>query len=118
DNDTTLGWWRHLKQQEDDASLREAAFARRYLALNGSDDRSFTWEAIRAVVSSVADLAVVPIQDVLNLGSEARMNQPGLVENNWAWRLRHDALSDELADRLRGLTITYGRALEQEAEPA
>jgi 4-alpha-glucanotransferase len=57
-------------------------------------------------------MAVFPIQDPLRLGSEARMNIPGQAENNWAWRLRADALTSELAQNLRQLTVTYGRLEE------
>lgn len=118
DNDTTIGWWHTLKKRADaDASsTRELAFARRYLHLNGAEDSTIQWEAIRAVVSSVADLAVIPMQDALGLGSEARMNQPGKSENNWAWRMEAEALTDDLARRLRELTITYGRASEEPTE--
>lgn len=118
DNDTITGWWQNLKQQanEDEASSRELAFARKYLHLNGSDDSAIHWAAIRAIISSVADLAVVPMQDLLGLGSEARMNQPGRSDHNWAWRMAPDALTDELAAKLREITITYGRAPEDPPE--
>jgi 4-alpha-glucanotransferase len=104
------------RASEGESSLRELAFARRYLHLNGEEDSAIQWEAIRAIVGSVADLAVIPLQDVLGLGSEARMNQPGKVENNWAWRTEAEALTNDLARRLRELTITYGRAPEEPAE--
>jgi 4-alpha-glucanotransferase len=64
---------------------------------------------IRAVLASVADVAIVPMQDVLGLGSEARMNLPGTVSGNWKWRYRPGALTPELSARLRGLVTLYDR---------
>jgi len=60
-------------------------------------------------MASVADTAIVPVQDVLGLGTEARMNTPGRPEGNWAWRLQEDQLGDEQAERLAELVETYGR---------
>jgi 4-alpha-glucanotransferase len=64
---------------------------------------------IRAVLASVADVAIVPMQDVLGLGSVARMNLPGTVSGNWKWRYRPGALSGELSARLRSLVTLYDR---------
>jgi 4-alpha-glucanotransferase len=64
---------------------------------------------IRAVLASVADVAIVPLQDVLGLGSAARMNLPGTVSGNWKWRYRPGALSGELGVRLRSLVTMYDR---------
>jgi 4-alpha-glucanotransferase len=64
---------------------------------------------IRAVLASVADVAIVPLQDVLGLGSDARMNLPGTVTGNWKWRYRPGALSGELSARLRSLITVYDR---------
>jgi 4-alpha-glucanotransferase len=64
---------------------------------------------IRLALASVANLAVIPMQDVLGLGQEARMNYPGKAEGNWQWRYSADMLTDELASRLRELTAIYGR---------
>ncbi len=102
DNDTTAGWWSEAGEAERD-------HARRYLARDGSD---IAHDLIRLAYGSVAELAVVPVQDVLGLGSEARMNLPGRPEANWAWRLRSDALHDGHADWLAGLAELYGRAPE------
>lgn len=99
DNDTTVGWFQTRVGAE-------RAFALRYL---GSDGREITWDLIRLAFLSVADTAIVPVQDVLGLGSEARMNHPGRAEGNWAWRLLPGQLTDGHCARLRELTETYGR---------
>lgn len=64
---------------------------------------------IRAVLASVADIAIVPLQDVLGLGTEARMNPPGRVSGNWKWRYRPGALNKDLSSRLRSLASLYDR---------
>jgi 4-alpha-glucanotransferase len=109
DNDTTIGWWTggvgHSTRSEADLAA-EREFACRYLA---SDGREMHWAFIRAVLASTADTAIVPAQDLLGLGSEARMNQPGTLGGNWRWRLRPGALDDRIASRLALLTSTYER---------
>ncbi len=99
DNDTTVGWFATAPEDE-------RAFARRYLASDGAD---IAWDLIRLAMSSVADTVVVPVQDVLGLGSEARMNRPGLADGNWGWRLRAGALGEAHAARLRELIDVFGR---------
>lgn len=98
DNDTTVGWW-------EGADAEGRNFARRYL---GKEFVS-VWDFIRLAYASVAHRAVVPMQDILELGSEHRMNVPGTVEGNWAWRLEKSALTSELAENLRNLAKTYER---------
>lgn len=100
DNDTTLGWFKSLPEAE-----RQAV--RRYLGTDGED---IAWDLIRCALASVADTAIIPLQDVLLLGSEARMNRPGTGVGNWVWRYRDDQLLPEHAERLGELTTTYGRA--------
>jgi 4-alpha-glucanotransferase len=109
DNDTTVGWFndpgdgtRSRAQIEE-----EQRAALRYLGIE--DGREIHWAMIRAVHASVAKLALVPAQDLLGLGSEARMNRPGTASGNWRWRLTEGALTPALAERLRGLTCTYER---------
>jgi len=80
---------------------------RLYLATDG---REIHWDFIRAVLASVADTAIVPLQDVLELGGEARMNLPGRAGGNWRWRYRAGQLTHEHETRLRDLTETYGLA--------
>jgi len=110
DNDTVMGWWEggpggSTRTAED--VEEEKAFARAYLATDG---REMNWAMIRALLSSVADTAVVPLQDVLGLGSEARMNRPATLGGNWRWRFREGALRAEHGERLRALARLYGRA--------
>jgi 4-alpha-glucanotransferase len=111
DNDTTVGWW--LSSGAGDSTRtaedvrKEHDFARAYLNLR--DDSEINWVMIRAVLASVADVAIVPMQDVLGLGSVARMNLPGTVSGNWKWRYRPGALSGELSARLRSLVTLYDR---------
>jgi len=99
DNDTTRGWYNTVTEAERD-------FVRRYLA---SDGRNIAWDLIRLAWASVADYAVVPVQDVLDLGSEARMNTPGTASGNWSWRLRENQLTRAALDRLGELTELFGR---------
>jgi len=100
DNDTTLGWYQGL-----DPATR--AVVDDYL---GRPGEAMPWPLIRAALRSVCRLAVVPMQDVLALGSEHRMNHPGVAEGNWQWRFQWDWLPADLADRLHHLARLYGRA--------
>ena len=100
DNDTTVSWYASLKR-------REKTFVRRYLhCRNGRD---VPWAMIRAALSSVADMAVIPMQDYLGLDGEARMNLPSTLGGNWTWRMRADACTQELAAEIRALAKLYGR---------
>jgi 4-alpha-glucanotransferase len=104
DNNTTVGWWR------DDLSSDQArAFARDYLNLDATDTGVHR-QALRALMASVADRVVTPLQDVLGLGTEARMNTPGRPNGNWRWRYTPDQLTEEAETFLASLTRTYGRA--------
>ena len=100
DNDTTVGWFASRSQKERAAVLR-------YL---GRPPGEIHWEMVRLAFSSVATIAIVPLQDLLGLGTEARMNLPGKAEGNWEWRFTPDRLGTHLAERLRELAETYGRA--------
>jgi 4-alpha-glucanotransferase len=110
DNDTAVGWWTSTGSGDStrtrDEIRREREFARLYL---GTDGAEINWALIRAVLASVADTAMFPLQDVLGLASEARMNLPGRPEGNWRWRLAPGMLSAEVAGRLRELTLAYDR---------
>ena len=77
-----------------------------YLNTDGSE---INWDMIRAVWASVADTAIIPLQDVLGLGNEARMNYPSSLDGNWSWRYAEADLTEEMLARLKGLTETYGR---------
>lgn len=108
DNDTLLGWWTsHTSTMSDEQAEASRAYARRYLDL--ARDADFTWAAIRQLLASVARMAVIPVQDVIGLGSEARMNTPGVSDGNWTWRMQPSALTPEHARRLADMTTTFGR---------
>lgn len=99
DNDTTLGWYHSAPEKEKD-------HVRRYLA---RDDADIVWQLLRLALASTADLAIVPLPDLLRLGSEARMNTPGSAAGNWTWRFRWDDVPYWLAPQLAELTELYGR---------
>ena len=110
DNDTTIGWFRDLDPGSSTLTADQAASERRAaLEYLGSDGREIHWSFIRAAVSSVAEIAIFPLQDVLGLGSEARMNMPARSENNWRWRFEEGQLTPDLSQRLRELNRIYGR---------
>lgn len=100
DNDTVVGWWHER------ATAFERDFCLRYLGSNGAE---IAWDLVRLAWASVAQLAIAPMQDLLGLGNEARMNYPGRQEGNWAWRMTEDALHPALRDRLRELNYLYQR---------
>jgi 4-alpha-glucanotransferase len=110
DNDTTVGWWNGgiagSTRSEDDLR-REHEFASAYLHLQPGEE--IQWAMIRTLMASVADTVLIPMQDVLGLGSEARMNQPGRMGGNWKWRYEHGQLHPEMLQRLRALTELYER---------
>ena len=100
DNDTTRGWYSHLDAET-------SARVQLYL---GAAAGAVPEALIRAALGSVARLAIVPVQDLLALGSEARLNTPGTVSGNWTWRLPRAALTADLARRFAGLNAVYGRS--------
>lgn len=111
DNDTAVGWFSSVagagSTRDAQQIEREREFCLKYLNTAGKE---IHWDFIRAVLGSVASTAIVPLQDVLGLGTEARMNLPNSTEGNWAWRFKTDALTEGIGERLRGLTELYGRA--------
>ncbi|HLG95001.1 MAG TPA: 4-alpha-glucanotransferase [Bryobacteraceae bacterium] len=110
DCDTTVGWWTSEGRGESTRSADEIhgerEFARAYLNTDGSD---INWVFIRTLLASVADTALIPLQDVLGLGSEARMNQPATIGGNWRWRFGGEMLTSGIAKRLAELTRMYER---------
>jgi 4-alpha-glucanotransferase len=111
DNNTTIGWFKDgdagattLKKEEIEI---ERTRALRYL---GTDGHEINWDFIRLASMSVADTVIVPMQDILGLGSEARMNTPGTTTGNWRWRFTSGMLTGRIKDRLKELTVMYGRA--------
>jgi len=111
DNNTTVGWFRDTGTQDTtqtaDEKKNERDMAVKYL---GTDGQQIHRDLIRLALMSVADTAIVPMQDVLGLGSEARMNLPGTARGNWRWRLTFDMLTGETKDMLSNLTAIYGRS--------
>ncbi len=99
DNDTTVGWYKAA-----DKTARE--YARKYLQTKG---REIHWDMIRAAFASVADTAIIPMQDILGLGSDSRMNTPATGSGNWSWRLTDGVLSEEIGTKLLDLTEIFGR---------
>jgi 4-alpha-glucanotransferase len=109
DNDTVMGWWEggaggSVRSAADVAA--EKALAREYLSTDG---REMNWVMMRALLASVAQTVLFPLQDVLALGNGARMNQPSTLGGNWRWRVADGALGPALAARLRRLAELYGR---------
>jgi 4-alpha-glucanotransferase len=99
DNDTTNGWYAGLNDRD-----------RNYLSLTlGKPIGDPAWDLIRSALSSVAVLAIAPLQDLLSLGNEARMNKPGVASGNWGWRFRLDQFRPDLIGRLGDLTTLYNR---------
>ncbi len=104
DNDTTIGWFEKLGDWE-----RENLIA----SIGPTSPMGIHWDLIRTALNSVANLSVFPLQDIFGLGSDARMNFPGVAEGNWAWRYRNEAIfTDWIRDRLGHLTERSGRSIE------
>jgi 4-alpha-glucanotransferase len=110
DNDTTVGWWESTGQGDSTRAAadvaKEKAFALQYLDADGTE---MHWTLIRAALASVADTVIVPLQDVLGLGSDARMNLPGRASGNWRWRFSWDQLTPAIVERLGTLIDIYDR---------
>ena len=110
DNDTTIGWWTSTGVEDSTRTAeevrREREFAKAYLHTDG---REMNWDFIRVLMGSVADTVIIPLQDVLGLGNDARMNFPGTSRDNWLWRYRSNALKTEHRDRLKQLALLYDR---------
>lgn len=101
DNDTVLGWYKSL-------TPKRRKFVRDYLGIKSA--RELNWDMIRLAERSVADTVVIPLQDVLGLGSEGRMNTPSTLGFNWQWRLLPGELTKESSDKLKNICETYDRA--------
>lgn len=110
DNDTTVGWFTRIgagdTTQSPDEADRERQTALKYV---GTDGRQIHWDFIRLALGSVANTAIVPLQDVLGLGSEARMNLPGRPEGNWQWRFTEEMLTPEIRQQLADMAEVYER---------
>jgi 4-alpha-glucanotransferase len=102
DNNTTRGWFESLPE-----NVRQAA--RNFAAQAGARTGEAAWDFLRIVWSSKAGLAIAPLQDLLNLGVEGRMNVPGVAAGNWRWRCTEEMLKPSIFERLRELTTSAGR---------
>ncbi|MCC5645575.1 4-alpha-glucanotransferase [Nostoc sp. CHAB 5824] len=100
DNDTIVGWFEKLCENQQKAVINY---------LGDFSSQGIHWGFNRMAMSSVANQAIIPVQDLLGLGSEARMNIPGQSSGNWVWRCDLNALTDSLGDYLKTLAQTYGR---------
>lgn len=107
DNDTTLGWYRELNK-------KDKKFAKKYLNITSKKEAG--WELIRAAIASVSETAIIPLQDYLGFGSEARINTPSTLGNNWKWRAQKGQCSEELAERIYKLCSLYKRVVTREKE--
>ena len=105
DNDTTKGWYEQAPEKERD-------YVRKYLA---REDSNIAWDFMRLAFGSVADTAIVPLQDVLGLGSDARMNTPGLASGNWSWRFKWEQLPYWVAPQLKEIAVVFGRVRSEGA---
>jgi 4-alpha-glucanotransferase len=103
DNNTIRGWF------EGDEAPKDKERLLRYLGRDVAIGE-LHWELIRLLMISAANTVIFPLQDILGLGGEARMNRPGTLEGNWEWRLLPDLLTPDLASRLLEMTEMYGRA--------
>ena len=99
DCDTTLGWWESQSGEVQDR-------VRRYCSSDGND---IVWDFIRMTLASAAHHAIVPMQDILSLGTHARMNTPGTTENNWSWRLTQQDLNQANHERFKEMVELFGR---------
>jgi 4-alpha-glucanotransferase len=99
DNETIVGWY-------EKASKHDKEYVKEYL---DSDCKDVAWDFIRLTWASTAIMVIVPLQDILSLGSEARMNIPGVPCGNWQWRYKKEQLSVDVKEKLRRLTGIYKR---------
>ncbi len=110
DNDTTVGWFSTPPRgSAEERAHRESQLEFAYDVL-GSDGVEVHWDVIRAALGSVADTVMIPLQDVLGLGSAARMNRPGIPWGNWGWRFRPGQIRPQTRNRIKSMTEVFGRA--------
>jgi len=102
DTNTAKGWWRR------EASHEEKERLTRYAGQNLTEE-NISWEFIRLAMMSVANTVVIPMQDILGLGEEAKMNLPATANGNWQWRLMMDQITPSVVEKLREMTEIYGR---------
>ena len=100
DNDTLMGWKATAKEHDIQHAINYCGI---------TEEEGFNWGIIRTAYASVADTAIIQMQDILGLGSEARMNTPSTLGGNWEWRIDKKALTKELAAKLKEMVVTYNR---------
>lgn len=110
DNDTALGWFRTQPGPGTTRTWEDLEAERhRVLRYLESDGREIHWDLIRLALNTASETAIIPLQDILGLGTEARMNMPGTADGNWGWRYTADQITREMEHRLRALTEASGR---------
>ena len=102
DNQTVAAWYRELRGQD-------KVFAMDYMNLYDRDEDQIYMEFVRAALASVADTAIIPVQDYLGLGSEARINTPSTLGENWKWRMLEGEITEKKVKEIRRLAKIYGR---------
>lgn len=105
DNETLAGWYCELNEKDKRLALK-------YMGYKELEEQDAVWAVIRLAQASVADTCIIPIQDYLCLGNEARINQPSTLGGNWIWRLQKEEVSKELIKKIRKMTKLYGRLPE------
>lgn len=102
DNNTARGWF----ENETDEKIRQRLF--KYIGREVPVE-DIHWEFIRIAMKSVADMSIIPLQDILGLGEESRMNRPSIGNNNWEWRFMPEQINEYITEKLLTLTETFGR---------
>ena len=111
DNETLTGWYRHLNKQDKE-------FAMRYMGRKKMKTKAAVWEFIRLAQASTADTCIIPLQDYLGFGNEARINEPSTLGSNWAWRMKKDDISKKTIEKIYKMTALYGRLpVKEKKEP-
>jgi 4-alpha-glucanotransferase len=109
DNDTTIGWFNNTGNQTAETQNEIKAERKRVLAYTGTDGSHINIDFMRLCLSSAANTAIIPMQDILGLGTEARMNTPGKMQGNWEWRFTFDQLTKGKKATLGELTLASDR---------
>lgn len=109
DNNTTLGWFRGEAAVTTLSEETRRLERERVLKYTGTGGEQINWDLIRLAFMSVADTAIIPLQDILGLGGDSRMNTPGTADCNWSWRFEDGMLTSDLKAKLADLTVVYGR---------
>ena len=119
DNDTSVGWFNSKvgtgSTRDAGQIAQERAFCLKYLKSNGKE---INWDFIETIFASVSCMSILPLQDVLGLGSESRMNLPASHEGNWVWRYKAEDITDGQSKRLRDLVELYDRSAAFMPQPA